>query len=92
MFIYQHDKYDNDNVFTASVAGIISKILSPWQQRQVVATVVASAQLKPPLVSYAVYSRSVLICIDRMDSWMVTWRGEVSQGMDRIHQQVRVDM
>ena len=26
---------------------------------------------------------------DRMDSWMVTWRGEVSQGLDRIQQQVR---
>jgi hypothetical protein len=32
---------------------------------------------------------TTLTASDRMDSWMVTWRGEVSQGLDRIQQQVR---
>jgi hypothetical protein len=33
--------------------------------------------------------QNTLTASDRMDSWMVTWRGEVSQGLDRIQQQVK---
>ena len=39
-------------------------------------------------VDYNRFMASASPVIDRLDAWMVSWRAEVSQSLDRIQQQV----